>query len=322
MKKIKDSKEEILNQILEILEIKQEELKIIKSKKNYLIKKICEMKEENIQLKSNIFQLQEENLIKTKENFSLNQKLFDLLNNNIYDKKNSTNLIEVLKNQIENKDYSIELQKFNIESKNEAIQMVKIDNTLINNENKQLKIENEKFKFEIDKYKSRIFELENKLDNIYMERKSESSLIIENEHLKYDNLRLLNILKSTKEYKNFGYLTDDNITKAIIYIKTYPTLQKDSKGLNVKEKIEKNKIHNNLNWISLSTYTKVKELLNYHKIEFNEDCINEILYLLNSSWKERENNLLLFVENKYKKEIEEIKRKYNYIDSSKVKKVK
>lgn len=315
MNKLKNENEEILSKLLEILDVKEEEIKKNKIKKQILIENIIKMKDENKKFKNNISQLQNEVLIKSKENFLLNEKLFELLNNNLNDKKSSFNIIDTLKNQIENKEYSIELKNFNIESKNETIKTVRLDNTFINNENNQLKVQIDKLKNDNLKQNSRIIELENKLDNIYIERKSESSLIIENEHLKYDNLRLLNILKSTKEYQNFNYLTEDYSSNPIIYIGSSHNSSTTTKISKKKEQEIINKNKNNKNWMSLPIYNKVKELFERFEIIFNRDCVNEILLFINSIWIERENNLLLSINNKHKKEKEEIIRKNNYAKS-------
>lgn len=319
MNKIKNENEETLSKLLEILDVKEEEIKKNKMKKQILIENIIKMKDENKIFKNNIFQLQNEVLIKSKEIFLLNEKLFKLLNNNLNDKKSSFNIIDTLKNQIENKEYTIELKNFNIESKNETIKTVRLDNTFINNENNQLKVQIDNLKNENLKLKSRIIELENKLDDIYIERKSESSLIIENEHLKYDNIRLLNILKSTKEYQNFNYLKEDYLANPIIYIgSSHHPSNINSTTTKISKKKEQeiiNQNKNNYNWIHLPIYNKVKELFEKFEIVFNRDCVNEILQFINSIWIERENNLLLSINNKNRKEKEEIRRKKNYTKS-------
>ncbi len=45
----------------------------------------------------------------------------------------------------------------------------------------------------------KVRDLEKKLDDMYVNRKSEAGLLLEIEHLKDDNIRLLSMLKSTEE---------------------------------------------------------------------------------------------------------------------------
>ena len=54
----------------------------------------------------------------------------------------------------------------------------------------------------------KISELEKKIDSLYVEKQSEGGLLLEIEHLKDDNLRLLQMLKSTNEFKDFAYLSE------------------------------------------------------------------------------------------------------------------
>lgn len=46
---------------------------------------------------------------------------------------------------------------------------------------------------------NKIRTLESKLDDFYVNRKSEAALLLEIEHLKDDNIRLLKMLKTTDE---------------------------------------------------------------------------------------------------------------------------
>lgn len=48
-----------------------------------------------------------------------------------------------------------------------------------------------------------------KLDEVVMQRKAEGTALLEIEHFKTDNERLIKILSETKEFKNFGHLAAD-----------------------------------------------------------------------------------------------------------------
>ena len=57
---------------------------------------------------------------------------------------------------------------------------------------------------------TKVSSLQKQLDEFYINRKSEAGLLLEIEHLKDDNKRLLNLLKNTEEYKDFAYLAEDS----------------------------------------------------------------------------------------------------------------
>ena len=65
----------------------------------------------------------------------------------------------------------------------------------------------------------RIRDLERKLDELYLTRKSETALQLEIKHLKDDNIRLLNMLKTTEEFKDFAYLAEDCVG-GVRYVKS------------------------------------------------------------------------------------------------------
>lgn len=52
-------------------------------------------------------------------------------------------------------------------------------------------------------------DVKKKLDEVVMQRKSEGTALLEVEHFKTDNQRLIKLLSQTEEYKNFGELAAD-----------------------------------------------------------------------------------------------------------------
>lgn len=63
---------------------------------------------------------------------------------------------------------------------------------------------------EISNLKQQIEDLQKELDELYIKRKVEGTAILEVEHLKADNQRLIGILKGTKEYKDFACFVEDS----------------------------------------------------------------------------------------------------------------
>jgi hypothetical protein len=64
---------------------------------------------------------------------------------------------------------------------------------------------------EISNLKSQLSILQKENEELLFKKKSEGTMLFELEHLKQDNRQLLQMLKTTKEYKDFASLADDNL---------------------------------------------------------------------------------------------------------------
>ena len=87
---------------------------------------------------------------------------------------------------------------------------------------------------------------------MYVNRKSEAGLLLEVEHLKDDNIRMLTMLKSTEEYRDFAHLAEDS-SGGIRYIN--PDKFKPKGGLLKKceEKFRKDRDPlNDDNWVPIT----------------------------------------------------------------------
>lgn len=120
-------------------------------------------------------------------------------------------------------------------------------------------------------------ELERKLDEMYVNRKSEAGLLLEIEHLKDDNVRLLSMLKSTEEYRDFAYLAEDS-SGGIRYIDPEKFKAKGGLMKKCEEKARKSKDPvNDENWVPISAYHCAYEFSNKYNVELSETLITELL---------------------------------------------
>lgn len=63
---------------------------------------------------------------------------------------------------------------------------------------------------EIERLNKELQEMKEKIDEFTLKSKSEGIVLLEIEHLKEDNMRLVNLLKGTKEYKQFAEFIEDS----------------------------------------------------------------------------------------------------------------
>ncbi len=108
--------------------------------------------------------------------------------------------------------------KENIHNKNDFISKLNVINDFHSSDNLKLKSVVQKLNNEKESLEDKIKELEEKIDGMYITKKSETALQLEIDHLKDDNLRLLNMLKTTEEFKDFAYLAED-CTGGVRYVK-------------------------------------------------------------------------------------------------------
>ncbi len=143
------------------------------------------------------------------EIYQLNNKFNDLSNKEKSLNDRWKSKFEVLHKELEAKDEQLEKLYTQLRAKDETVKFFSVNQDqniknqgVLHDELDQLK----KDKFDLS---NKVMVLQKQLDEFYINRKSEAGLLLEIEHLKDDNKRLLNLLKNTEEYKDFAYLAED-----------------------------------------------------------------------------------------------------------------
>jgi len=108
-----------------------------------------------------------------------------------------------LNNELEEKDTNVDKLLAQMKAKDETIKFYSVNNDYAIKNNNTFKNEIEQIKKEKEECETKIKDLEKQLDHMYVSRKSESAMLLEIEHLKDDNIRLLQMLKTTEEVKLF-----------------------------------------------------------------------------------------------------------------------
>ena len=108
-----------------------------------------------------------------------------------------------MNNELEEKDTNVDKLLAQMKAKDETIKFYSVNNDYAIKNNNTFKNEIEQIKKEKEECETKIKDLEKQLDHMYVSRKSESAMLLEIEHLKDDNIRLLQMLKTTEEVKLF-----------------------------------------------------------------------------------------------------------------------
>jgi len=180
-------------------------------------------------------------------------------------------------------------------------------------------MEIEKLKREKEQMSEKIDYLEQQLEEFYINRKSESGLLLEIEHLKKDNVRLLGLLKSTDQYKDFAYLAEDT-SGGVMFVKDKETNHKhqpsnksfsrkvkDVKNCRQKDFIEYN-TENNVNWVPMDAYKCANDFSRKYQFDMSDEMISELLASLNKIWRDREKKVIARTKTKYEGEVLNLRR--------------
>ena len=261
-------------------EIQKLNLQIDKSKAIIDGQKIeIKIMKEKLEKENNINQELSDKFLKGEEIIQelkdLNQKIVN--NNKIK--------FETLNKEINEKEKIINSINQQIKAKDETIKYYTINNNLSQKYTNNFKEELEKEKKINKNLEQKIEQLNKQIDNLYVQNQSEGSLLLEIEHLKDDNIRLIQILKSMKQAEDLEILSTD--TSSIKNIKIY-------------EKNNKFNKNNNRNNILLNeAYCCGIKLKQKFGLDISNTILKNFVVELNRIWQD-----------KYEKDIKEVKKNY------------
>lgn len=276
---------------------------------------------DNKNLKEEIDVQKNKNKKLTNTNLAFEQTINELKinNKNIQDKADVQ--LKYLNDKIDDHKHIINQLNDEIDLKNEKIKNYSVDNKLIQKTSNDYKnILNKQMNINKNQSK-KITKLEKKIADYAINKKDESALLLELELLRKDNIRLLNILNSTDEYRNFCYL-GQTAPGGIRYIKpkvirkaaTYkPMSKKEERARSLNEyknykTNQTNKIEReDRNWVPLEAYNYLVESNNKFNLDLNNDIIENLLLILNKFWQERLDREINRYRLTYQKEIKDLK---------------
>ena len=152
----------------------------------------------------------------------------------------------------------------------------------------------------------KINQLQDELNNLYIEKRCEGNLLMENKHLKDDNVRLVELLSITEQFSDFAYL-NQSLPGGVRYLTDNKIRDLPPR---TKEKIIKNKIETLNSWIPGPAYDRVLEFNYIHNLNMDEAQINELLYKLNQIFREKEEKNIAKITTKFQNQILNLMNRY------------
>jgi hypothetical protein len=167
------------------------------------------------------------------------------------------------------------------------------------NELNILKLTNKTLEDKIDK-------LQEELNRLYIEKRTEGNLLMENKHLKDDNVRLVELLSITEEFSDFAYL-NSSLPGGVRYLNEIKIREMPPR---MREKIVKDRIETLNSWIPGAAYERLLEFNYVHDLNLDEVQINELLYKLNQVFREKEEKNIATITTKFQNQILNLMNRY------------
>ena len=298
--------EKVIQELLEkidyleskLIETGMDKIKIVTSHRkinmenDYLIKEVKSKQKKNEELTI-------KNMNKTQKIEKINRYFKDMQLS--YDNK-----FDIMKKELRQKSEDINQLVDKMKLKDDKILDMKINNDISYkeiqrqlNELNMLKLTNKTLEDKIDK-------MQNEINRLYIEKRTEGNLLMENKHLKDDNVRLVELLSITEEFGDFAYL-NQSLPGGVRYLNEIKIRDLPPR---MRENIVKNRIETLNSWIPGAAYERVLEFNYVHDLNMDEVLINELLYKLNQVFRDKEEKNIAKIHTKYQKQILNLMDKY------------
>ena len=239
--------------------------------------------------------LKSQTINQTNNNKILDQKIIEnetmikeLKNMNEKIVKNEKIKYESINKDLIEKEKKIKTLEQKIKAKDESIKYFTINENLEKKYQLNYKNELDQEKEKNKKLENKINNLNKQIDNLYLQNKSEGSLMLEIEKLKDDNIKLIQMLKAMKHAEDLETLSTNSST-VIKNIKTY-------------EKNKKNKNNNNILLNQVFGYSvKLKQK---YGLDISNEILKNFIVGINRIWQDKYEEDMKLIKNNLKKELD------------------
>ena len=305
--------EKKINELLEKIDILESRLLLLYNQKGQAVTKLkdYQTKNKNLNKKYNEKIKENEKLKETKKENE--NEIKDLKKNNkIFTQRNKERFADINKD-LEGKAKEIDKLNKDLSQKNEKLRALSVNHKLNQNERDVIKNDLEDQKT-INKQQNKIIsDLQKQLDVINIHKKNEGALSLEVEHLKQDNIRLLEMMKESSDPKirNFAFL-DNSSSGGIMFIRPNSSTNRarstqSYKPYKTTREINSRKDPNS--WIPLETYECAMEFKNKYNLDMSDIEIEQLLISLNKIWQEKLRREVNNIKTKYQNEIKDLRMK-------------
>lgn len=339
--------EKTIQDLLEKIDILEKRLEGVNKQKLKATSMLKDLEDENTNLKDIVAKTCADNKLLSDVNLECENKIKDLKNTN--QKMNDDNIFRVnsLNKVLEEKEKNLNDLNQKMRVKDETLKYYTVNNRLTQQYSNGYKQDLEQQILINKQQANEISALKKKIDALYVKKQNEGTLLLEIEHLKDDNIRLLQMLKTTDQFADFNYLghtstggiryirpcdepekseksTDFNSTQGTMKSKAAKT-KKTTKEISdeyrnkqsrakssqrfaaFKQEKEYKKTTNKKNWVPDEAFDYISLFKNKYNLDISEALINDLLTSLNNIWQEREQAAINQIRSSYQNEIKNLK---------------
>jgi len=183
----------------------------------------------------------------------------------------------------DNKDYYIQELLETIQSKQRTIDTLSQNQTITYEKLEELKSEIEAKTDEIQSLQTRLAQTEESIDQLFLGEKTKNEVMLELQHLRNDNKRLLDLLAKTQEFKHLTEFFQDSEGTHYLACKK-PSEESD-------------------NWVPRKAFKLIENTKS-----LNGEALETLVADLNKVFREREKNQIQRIKNQYETQVLNLKR--------------
>jgi len=159
--------------------------------------------------------------------------------------------------------------------------------------------------------REKLVETEKSIDDLYFMKRNDSTILLEVEKLKSDIKRLIHLLKSTEEFKEFA----ENANLVGDDIRFLKNMHKE-KGNNKNFKLwsEQRKLKSEFEgffWVPADSYKFANDFRIKYQGQFTEEILEILLFELNKIWKDKHDKSIAKLKEKQQTKLYTLKQQYN-----------
>ena len=261
-----------------------------------------------------------------KEKDNCDKKIKDLNNCNKLLADTNKEKTDYYNDELEKKRKELDKAKNDIKGKNEELKKEKLLNELTQNYYNSNKNELDKQKKLNNKQQKKIYDLNNEITDLNIKKRLQDALLAENDHLKSDNLKLLEIINDLKkDDKGYTFLgqTYTGGVRFITPIEEKNNFDKNKKNIGFQraKSARSNKCRgcpkncvniqeiDKQNWIPIEAFNVANQYKIKCNLNISDEDIENLLYELNKVWQIKFRKEINHVKNVYQNEIKDLRSK-------------
>eukprot|EP00347_Sterkiella_histriomuscorum_P010297 403376845 len=225
--------------------------------------------------------------------------------------------LQQLQDEINRREGEIQELSKSIQDKDSHLSKITVTEQINRNENKEYRDQLAKKDKLISDLQRELEQTRKTLDEVVMTRKSEGTALLEIQHYKADNERLVAMLSQTKEFENFGRLAADSVSDGGVGIRFMnPDRQPEGTCHYPKKQSKLKDFYKDSNecedWIPDEAFKLAHDFRNKCASSISQSLMNQLLQDLNKVWRQREKKQVQKIQNKSNKEIAFLRRQISF----------